>query len=68
MTLWLPDRYQAGVRVEMSQHSPLSCRAILCSGAVRSHEGGQRLTIGAPEGQVRLSSRSGPVTIASVRY
>lgn len=68
LSLRVPDDYQAGVRVDVSRHSPLSCRAAMCRDAVRlGDDSGGTLTIGSEQAQVRLSSRNGPVTIRSAR-
>lgn len=66
LTLRVPDGYQSGVQVEMSRHSPLSCRAAICSDAVRlGGENNGTLRLGAPDAQVRLSAYNGPVSIRS---
>lgn len=66
LTVWLPEGYGSGVRVEMARRAPLSCRAALCADAVAIGDADRRLTIGASGANVRLSSGTGPVTIASM--
>ena len=68
LTLRLPAGYQSGVLVELSRHSPLNCRAAICSDAVRlGGEDGGTLRIGSADAQVRLSATNGPVSITSSR-
>ncbi len=67
LSVRVPDGYQSGVRIDMSRHSPLNCRAAICREGVRLGEEGRSLSFGAPEAQVRLSSQNGPVSIASAR-
>jgi hypothetical protein len=68
LTLRMPAGYQSGVLVEMSRHSPLNCRAAICSDAVRlGGDDGGTLRIGSADAQVRVSAKNGPVSITSSR-
>ncbi len=68
LTLRMPNGYQSGVLVEMSRHSPLNCRAAICSDAVRlGGDDGGTLRLGSPDAQVRVSAKNGPVSITSSR-
>ena len=63
--LELPPGYRSGVRVEMSEHSPFSCKAPTCDDARKTwSEGTRSLAIGGSEPLVRLSTQNGPVQIA----
>lgn len=66
LTLRLPDDYTSPVRVETSNHSPLTCRAAGCDRAHREDGNRSRLIeIGGSDAVVRLTSVNGPVSIVS---
>ena len=67
LTLRLPDDYASSVRVETSNHSPLSCRAAACDRAHREDGNRSRLIeIGGSDAVVRLTSSNGPVSIVPI--
>lgn len=68
LSLRLPDGFQSGVRLELSRHTPFSCRSAICDGSGKHwDEDGRVWTLGAGEPTVRLSTVNGPVTIAASR-
>lgn len=62
ITLSVPAGYKSGVRVDASEHSPVSCRAAQCRGAQRTWEEPRRIQFGDSP-VVRLSTVNGPVNI-----
>lgn len=58
--LLLPAKFKAGVVVE-NENAPMSCNADLCESGVRMH--GHRMTLGAAQPVIHLSTKHGPVTV-----
>ncbi len=63
LSLSLSANYQSGVRVDASEHSPISCHAIQCRQAARTWERPSRIEFGGATPLVRLSTVNGPVSI-----
>jgi DUF4097 and DUF4098 domain-containing protein YvlB len=60
----VPSRYQSGVEISSSFHSPWSCRVAACrSGSRDWDERSRSLRIGSDPVVVRISTVNGPVTI-----
>jgi DUF4097 and DUF4098 domain-containing protein YvlB len=65
VSLSLPANYQSAVRVDASEHSPVSCRASQCRQSARTWEHPSRIEFGGANPVVRLSTVNGPVSIGS---
>jgi len=65
LSLSLPASYQSAVRVDASEHSPVSCRASQCRQSARTWEHPSRIEFGGANPTVRLSTVNGPVSIGS---
>jgi len=66
VSLHVPDTYHSGIRIETGAHTPLSCRAGICSGAASEVSGDQRsLQLNGANPLVRLSTGHGPVAVRS---
>jgi hypothetical protein len=66
LALHLPESYQSGVQVTLSNHGPLSCNAKSCSQAMQQWLGGEgrgQLLFGGPTPVVRVAAMNGPVAI-----
>ena len=58
----IPDGYESGVRLDVSQHSPLLCRS--CEGNLGTTADGMRtLEFGKSAPVVRISAQNGPVDV-----
>ena len=66
LSLSLPEGYQSGVRVEMSGHSPVHCKAKLCEQANRNwaDEDQKSIQFNGPNVLVKMSTVNGPVSIS----
>ena len=66
LSLKLPESYQSGVRVEMSGHSPVRCKAKLCEQANRNwgDEDQKSIQFNGPNTVVKMSTVNGPVSIS----
>jgi len=66
LSLRLPEGYQSGVRVEMSGHSPVRCKAKLCEQANRNwgDEDQRSIQFNGPNVVVKMSTVNGPVSIS----
>ena len=62
ISLSLPADYKSGVRVDTSEHSPVTCRAPQCRTTPRTWEHPSRIQFGDSP-VVRLSTVNGPVTV-----
>src|SRR5207244_1938461 len=56
LSIEIPDSYGSAIRIQASQHSPLSCRSSVCAQAVRSQTSPSIINIGNGEPLVRLST------------
>jgi hypothetical protein len=64
LSLHVPDSYQSGVEVTLSNHGPLSCRAKTCAQAMQQWQNGRgQLLFGGPTPVVRVAAMNGPVAI-----
>ena len=64
LSLHVPDSYQSGVAVTLSNHGPFSCRAKSCAQAMQQWQGGSgQLLFGGPTPVVRVAAMNGPVAI-----
>jgi len=66
LSLKLPEGYQSGVRVEMSGHSPVRCKAKLCEQANRNwgDEDQKSIQFNGSNPVVKMSTVNGPVSIS----
>jgi hypothetical protein len=66
LSLKLPESYQSGVRVEMSGHSPVRCKAKLCEQANRNwgDEDQKSIQFNGSNPVVKMSTVNGPVSIS----
>ena len=64
VSLKIPERYQSGVSLEMSEHAPLSCRSG-CEGEWGPGHGRRLVFGGAASPVIRISSGNGPVDVDS---
>jgi hypothetical protein len=66
LSLKLPEGYQSGVRVDMSGHSPVRCKAKLCEQANRNwgDEDQKSIQFNGPNAIVKMSTVNGPVSIS----
>jgi hypothetical protein len=63
----IPDGYESGVRLDVSQNSPLLCRS--CEGDMRTTADGARtLEFGKSPAQVRISAQNGPVDVKGGQF
>ncbi len=60
--LEVPEKYESGVLVDASRHSPVECNATQCRQAVRTWAHPNRIEFGGAPA-VRLSTVNGPVTV-----
>lgn len=66
VSLKFPDDYKSGVRLEMSEHSPLRCRSAGCfDGSIADTDGLRRLDFGSSSPVIRISAGNGPVDVQS---
>jgi hypothetical protein len=64
VSLKFPEAYESGVRVTLSEHSPLSCSSGGCEHVGRQGSDGSRsLDFGATRPIIRVSAENGPVQI-----
>ena len=63
ISLKLPSRYDSGLRVQASWHSPWSCRASQCDGARKRWDDDSHLFELGEDPVIRLSTVNGPVSI-----
>ena len=64
LSLHVPESYQSGVQVTLSNHGPLSCRAKSCAQAMQQWQSGRgQLLFGGPTPVVRVAAMNGPVAI-----
>lgn len=64
LALHVPESYQSGVEVTLSNHGPLSCRNKSCAQAMQQWQGGRgQLRFGGPTPVVRVAAMNGPVAI-----
>jgi hypothetical protein len=64
LSLNVPESYQSGVQVTLSNHSPLACRNKGCGQAMQKlQDGSGQLLFGGPTPVVRVAAVNGPVAI-----
>ena len=63
LSLSVPDTYGSGIRIQASEHSPVSCRAAACAGARRTVSSPTVIELGNGDQIVRLSTSNGPLSI-----
>jgi hypothetical protein len=64
LALHVPESYQSGVQVTLSNHIPLSCKAKSCGQAMQQWQDGKgQLLFGGPTPVVRVAAVNGPVAI-----
>jgi hypothetical protein len=64
LSLHVPESYQSGVQVTLSNHSPLACNAKSCGQAMQQWQSGRgQLLFGGPTPVVRVAAMNGPVAI-----
>lgn len=67
LSVSIPDAYGSGIRIQTSDHSPVSCKAPVCAGASRSLSSPGIIQIGSGDPSVRLSTVNGPLSIQASR-
>ena len=67
LSLSIPDGYGSGIRIQASDHSPVSCRAPACAGATRLLSSPSIIRIGNGEPIVRLSTVNGPLSVQAAK-
>jgi hypothetical protein len=67
LTIRLPDSYTSGVRINVSGHTPIRCRAAQCNQAIRRLGSPDLIEIGGPDSPVHLSTVNGPLSIEAAR-
>lgn len=66
LSLEVPENYQSGVRVEMSGHSPVTCRAAQCGKSNRTWDDENRyIEFGDATPAIHMSTVNGPVSVDS---
>jgi DUF4097 and DUF4098 domain-containing protein YvlB len=63
LSISIPDNYSSAIRIQASEHSPMSCSSSVCSRAVRSLTSPSVISIGSGDPVVRLSTMNGPLSI-----
>ena len=64
LALHVPESYQSGVQVTLSNHGPLACKAKSCGQMLQQVEDGKgQLLFGGPTPVVRVAAMNGPVAI-----
>jgi hypothetical protein len=64
LSLNMPESYQSGVQVTLSNHGPLSCKSKSCAQAMQQLQDGRgQLLFGGPTPVVRVAAMNGPVAI-----
>ena len=68
LSLRLPIAYQGGVDLEMSSHSPFSCKGSICGQSRRGWDDqGRSLHLAGSPTRVRVTSVNGPVSVGTSR-
>ena len=65
LNLQIPDGYSSGVRIQASDHSPVTCKSVACAQASRSLGSPSIIRLGNGDPIVRLSTVNGPLSIQS---
>jgi DUF4097 and DUF4098 domain-containing protein YvlB len=65
LNLEIPESYGSGVRIQASDHSPVSCKSAACAQATRSLTSPSVIRLGSGDPVVRLSTVNGPLSIQS---
>ena len=64
LTLRVPSGFQSSFLVESSEHSPVSCRASICSETRRTWDDDhRRIEFGSGAPLIRLSTKNGPISV-----
>ena len=64
VSLSMPENFQSGVIVQTDGHSPMSCKASVCSNARKTwDEGYRRIELGSGTPAVKLSTVNGPASV-----
>jgi hypothetical protein len=67
LTLRVPSGFQSSFLVESSEHSPVSCRASICSETRRTWDDDhRRIEFGSGTPLIRLSTKNGPISVNSL--
>ena len=67
LTVRLPDSYTSGLRINVSGHTPIRCRAAQCNQAIRRLGSPDLIEIGGPDAPLHLSTVNGPLAIERAR-
>jgi DUF4097 and DUF4098 domain-containing protein YvlB len=67
LSVSIPDAYGSGIQVQVSDHSPVSCKASTCAGATRSLSSPGMIRLGNGEPIVRLTTVNGPLSIQAAK-
>jgi len=65
LSIAIPDSYGSSIRIQGSEHSPVTCKSPVCSQASRSLTTPSIIQIGSGNPVVRLSTVNGPLSIQS---
>jgi len=63
LSVSIPGAYASAISIQTSAHSPVSCQAPACAGAVRSLSAPSTIRLGNGDPTVRLSTMNGPLSI-----
>jgi DUF4097 and DUF4098 domain-containing protein YvlB len=63
LSISIPENYSSAIRIQASEHSPMSCNSSVCGRAVRSLGSPSVISIGSGDPVVRLSTMNGPLSI-----
>lgn len=64
LSLKIPDTFLSGVRVEMSGHSPVSCKAAACANAFEDRNSSPRvIQMNGSSDTIRISTQNGPIAV-----
>jgi hypothetical protein len=66
LSIAIPDNYGSGIRIQASDHSPVTCKSSVCSQAVRTLTSPSIIRFGSGDPVVRLSTVNGPLSIQGV--
>ena len=67
LSLSIPDNYGSAIQIQVSEHSPVSCKAPACQAVTQSLRSPGIIRLGDGEPIVRLSTVNGPLSIQAAR-
>jgi hypothetical protein len=66
LSIAIPESYGSGIRIQASEHSPVSCKSSVCEQAVRTLTSPSIIRLGSGDPVVNLSTVNGPLSIRGV--